>query len=90
MFNKLCLKALNKLILKIGKSILKVALQFCNLIFTNIAKIFIISRSFAEVAELVDAADSKSAASDSVRVRVPPSAPFLKKISCPIFYPRYE
>ncbi len=29
----------------------------------------------AEVAELVDAADSKSAASDSVRVRVPPLAP---------------
>ena len=32
-------------------------------------------RALAGVAELVDAADSKSAASDSVQVRVPPSAP---------------
>ena len=35
----------------------------------------------SRVAELVDAADSKSAASDSVRVRVPPSAPIGLQMS---------
>ncbi len=46
----------------------------------------LVLHSVAGVAELVDAADSKSAASDSVRVRVPPSAPTNKKASSGRFF----
>ncbi len=38
--------------------------------------LFIIAPALAEVAKLVDAPDSKSGSSDTVRVQVSPSAPF--------------
>ena len=54
----------------------------------RLTNINIISTREAKVAELVDAADSKSAASDSVWVRVPSLAPLhkIKKSSSGAFF----
>ena len=55
------------------------------------ATIALSGTSFAGVAELVDAADSKSAGSDTVRVRVPSPAPNRQPLATalPLIFPLY-